>query len=580
MFLGSTKQNTCNPTLSLIAVMALAVIVLASCTKSESPQKEATDNGVVLASIGDFEVSERHFLNSFRQYFERSGRSLQVTEPLKRSILENELGIYTAVVYAKDRGWDSDHEGQRRLEKITRQVLMEEYERRFLFEESELTDDDLIELYYRSQTHIRASHIFARDRYTIDSLYQMLLDGHDFATLASENFESRRLRESGGDLGYFTVDEMDVAFERAAFRLQLNEISQPVRTSRGYSIIKVTDIITNPFLREMDFAVKKPRLRSLANKQRGELLRRGDIYEKVADFNLNRAVLQELWAHIGDDIRQPVTGDLEEAPFTSIPPQLGAKMIANNEHLTLSVNQLMHEVYFSPDQARAGIQSFYQFLQMAEGISYRVYATRKIQQSDRIDRALVEGTIERTFQMYLSNRLNNYIKDQLSVPESVIAQEFETHRHLYQHPVELNLAEIIIDDWDKAEYAWNELQAGRPFLDVLHEYGFDEEAKQFGGELGYIPVSNFGGLSPALAQKKIGDYAGPFEVQKDVIFIFKVLGRREARPMTLEEASQVIEAQKAANLLEEERARILAETRRKHNAMINYAKLSEVTLSL
>ncbi len=579
MLKSSAKDRQLVSRLKLVRLSVLALLVgfvSLSCQK----QQEEPATTTVLASIGDFEVSETHFLNSFRRYFERSGRSLQVTEPLKRSILENELGIYTAVKFAKDNGWDTDFAGERRLEKISRQVWMEEYERRMLHDEFELTEEDLMELYYRYNTHVRASHLFSTDRFTIDSLYQLLQSGHDFAELAAQNFESKRLRESGGDLGYFTVDEMDVAFEQAAFRLDIGEISRPVRTSRGYSIIKVTDVITNPFLRETDFAVKKPRLRSLANKQHGELMRRKDIYNKVSDFNINQQVLKDVWSHVENDVRLPVTGVLEEASFVNIPPELGNQKVADSDDLTLTVNELLFELYYTPDEARSGLDSYYRFLQFAEGLAYRVYAINTVQNNNRADLAFVEGSIERTFHIYLSNRLNEYLKANISIPEEVIREEFDTYRDVYQHPVELNLAEIIMDDWDVAEIAWNELQMGRDFLDVLEQYGFDEEAKEFGGELGFVPINNFGGLAPALSNKQPGDYAGPFEVQKDIIFIFKVLGRREARPMTFEEARETIEEQLAMNELERERARILAETRRKHNATINYAKLSEVTLSL
>jgi parvulin-like peptidyl-prolyl isomerase len=59
----------------------------------------------------------------------------------------------------------------------------------------------------------------------------------DFATLAEENSEGPSARR-GGDLGYFTKDRMMPAFSEAAFNMKEGEISDPVKTSQGYHVIK------------------------------------------------------------------------------------------------------------------------------------------------------------------------------------------------------------------------------------------------------------------------------------------------------------------------------------------------------
>lgn len=558
----------------LPALMLLGMLFLFSCSS------DTIDDSESLASIGEFSVSEKHFLVSFRRYYERAGRSLPVTDDLKKSILENEMNIFTSVKYAQDNGWDSDAEGERRYEQIRRQVLMEEYERRLLFEDIVLTEEDLMEMYYRTNTHLRASHLFARDRHSIDSLYTLLQNGQSFEELAKSTFESRELRENAGDLGFFTVDEMDIGFEDAAYRLEEGEISKPVRTSRGYSIIKVTEIITQPILTEYNFSVQKPKLRSLANQQKGQLARRNDMYESIARFDIDEEILREVWDHVKNDFRTAITEHFEEVSFLSVPSSLGNKRFIDNEHHSLSVNQMLYEAYYTPDQSRANISSYNQFLKFAEGIAFRTYAVNKIKNSPKMDRNFVEGSVESTFHSYLNRRLVQHLMENIEIDESAIRHEFERNQMHYQHPVELNLAEIIMDDWDEAEIAWNKLKAGKDFYDVLEEYSFDEEAKIHGGELGYLPINNFGGLSPTLSNKSVGDYAGPFEVQNDIIFIFKVLGRKEARPMTYEEAYDHIKNGMREQKVEEQRNRILAETREKHNAQINYAKLSEVTLSL
>lgn len=66
--------------------------------------------------------------------------------------------------------------------------------------------------------------------------------GANFAALAKKYSEGPT-RDKGGDLGVFPRGRMDPEFENAVFSMKIGEISDPVRTSFGFHIIKLEDRI-------------------------------------------------------------------------------------------------------------------------------------------------------------------------------------------------------------------------------------------------------------------------------------------------------------------------------------------------
>ena len=78
----------------------------------------------------------------------------------------------------------------------------------------------------------RAAALAARRRIT---------GGEKFAKVAAELSEDPGSAKSGGDLGFFARGTMDGSFEKAAFSLPLNTVSEPVKSPFGWHLIEVLE---------------------------------------------------------------------------------------------------------------------------------------------------------------------------------------------------------------------------------------------------------------------------------------------------------------------------------------------------
>jgi len=71
-----------------------------------------------------------------------------------------------------------------------------------------------------------------------EEVYQRLLKGEDFAQLAITNSDARDALE-GGDLGWNRLSELPSVFTKPLATLKPGEFSRPVRSPRGFHILKL-----------------------------------------------------------------------------------------------------------------------------------------------------------------------------------------------------------------------------------------------------------------------------------------------------------------------------------------------------
>ena len=109
-----------------------------------------------------------------------------------------------------------------------------------------MTDDAMHKVYddavkqMANEEEVHARHILVPTEDEAKEIEASLKKGADFAALAKEKSKDPSAAE-GGDLGYFTKDQMVPEFADVAFKLDKGQVSDPVKTQFGWHIIKIED---------------------------------------------------------------------------------------------------------------------------------------------------------------------------------------------------------------------------------------------------------------------------------------------------------------------------------------------------
>ena len=154
---------------------------------------------------------------------------------------------------AKDAGIDTLQAIRKELHGYREQMVLPTLvDSNFIEQQARLTYDNTAKR-FGGEDLLKASHILvlmrqdatpeqqAAAKFRIDSIYTVLKGGADFAEVAKASSDDKGSAQRGGALGEFGKGMMIPDFEKAAYALQPGQMSEPVKTTVGWHIIKVED---------------------------------------------------------------------------------------------------------------------------------------------------------------------------------------------------------------------------------------------------------------------------------------------------------------------------------------------------
>ena len=225
-----------------LATLLFIVPAASGCSKNSSSETPASASDPVIARVNGVDITQ----GDLALAEEDVGSEMQAASPeAKRENLISYLADIIMVTQAAEKKNLADNPDFKRRLAFLRNKLLMGYE---LQQEAKtaLTDEALHQTYDEAvrslagQEEVRARHILVEGEDEAKAILEQLKGGADFATLAKEKSKDPGAAE-GGDLGYFTKDQMVPEFADVAFKMYPGQLSNPVKTQFGWHVIKVED---------------------------------------------------------------------------------------------------------------------------------------------------------------------------------------------------------------------------------------------------------------------------------------------------------------------------------------------------
>lgn len=199
----------------------------------------SSDN-VVTSKVGN--VTEKELSKELRQQY---GESTLYQMMLSKALLDkykvSDEEAKKKVEEAKDKMGENFKSTLEQLGLKNEDELKEKMKPEIAFEKAikaTVTDKDVKDNY---KPEMKVSHILVKDEKTAKEIKEKVNNGEDFAALAKQYSEDTGSKEQGGEIPGFAPGQTVKEFEEAAYKLDAGQVSEPVKTTYGYHIIKVTD---------------------------------------------------------------------------------------------------------------------------------------------------------------------------------------------------------------------------------------------------------------------------------------------------------------------------------------------------
>lgn len=240
----------------LVSVLALSTVLLIGLFSAKLAG--ASDEGDIVAVINDVPITRDEFYARLESEIGEQVMNQLIAEALVLSVkdvtvTDEEVNAEIEQIKASYPSAEMFEQAMAQygltLDRLAREVRINLILQKLATAGVTITDEE-IKTYFENNKEslsmpkqVRSSHILVDSLEEAEMVVAELKDGADFATLAKQVSKDTGSAMQGGDIGFIGPDDPIVTeYLDAVFKMEVGEISAPVKSQFGYHIIKVTEI--------------------------------------------------------------------------------------------------------------------------------------------------------------------------------------------------------------------------------------------------------------------------------------------------------------------------------------------------
>jgi len=541
-----------------------------------------------IARVGGSIITVQEFESSFsRGKTDEVIASVSMQE--KKEHLEKMIDKELQIIAAYRKELDKDKEILEKLDQQKENILLRQLYNKEIVDKL-ISDSEIKGFYNKSKNEIKILDIFLKlppnptikEQQAFDDTVKIIKKkinaGVAFDELVKKYSQERNRM---GLLKWSPASSSNPVYQKA-FSMRVNEISDLIKVDRGYTIIKVTDVIPQN-LKSFDDEknrIKQDLIRIRSKEMQKNAMQYLEDLKKKYHAKINEDVIDQfikIYTQANDSISNH--NPLDQGSFDNFTEDDKKLSLAIYDGGEITIGKLISDLQKYPAQKRPELNN----KKSVHGVVDQMFLSHdllnmqlkvKNVENDKEAKEQLREALER---LMLSKIRNDEINDKIKVTDDIRLKYYNDHKEDFKKPAEREVQEIYISDEKLANQIASRARQGENFVKLVRKYNEKKSTKLKDGNLGFIR-ENYHAIGPVAFQTEIGSVGGPVKLGKNFAVI-KVLDERQASYKLFDECKGVVENRVVQQLTEEREKEWMKELREDVSISIFDKKL-EKTFSI